>query len=415
MSPTPSSTLSGTITSTTSLSTSSSGSSDVVAEVIVGGVIAGVLLALIFVGLAMFLYQEYRRRKGNKDGSGRSRKGVTTRGKSPEGSDPLLYPTFSQVGQGEFNPYAEIVSLPVRPVRPEISLDYSEIDILEPLPSSSSVMQETSLPLSTARPSLSPLLIPHATVVSPAHPSPHPTTAPTKAPTPNDNNNDPSSAVSNDDTASESSMSAYSQASASTRLYKAWEEDTQFPPIPEIPSQHQLQYISSAQATDFSDENTSLTRGNTAKLTALLKSRARRAQRGKPLSRSSTKVSRIDRNNSLESIDLIPRNRSESVKLHRDPNTLIAKSPAPSEPASLTIRNPFEDVSSSSRSTSVTTSIANHAAQTVDPPYAHRLSVIDNEEAETQSVYADEISHLKVVPDTPPLRITKNQAFGVHS
>ncbi|KAJ4471492.1 hypothetical protein J3R30DRAFT_1086924 [Lentinula aciculospora] len=387
------------LTSTTNTSpTGTSSSPDLVTEVIVGGLIAGIFVALILAGIGYFLCERKKRRGSNKDSEPSSRR--NTRGRSIEGSDPLLYPTISQLGQGEFNPYADTVSLPVRPAPPEISLDYSEIDILEPLPSSSSMMQRTPMPLSPARPSLPPLDIPRLTVASPAtNIARHPTTAPAIASASvstvhdNNTNNYAFSAVSvvDDDATSESSMSAYSQASASTRIYRAWEDDTQFPPIPEIPSGHYNNHVSTT--AELTDENTSLARGNTAKVATLLKSRARRAQRGKSVSRSSTKGSRIERNDSL-----------------------LIRSPAPSESVSLTIRNPFEDASSSSRSTSVTTSIANHTAHAVEPPsYAHRLSIIDNEEAETESVYADEISTLPNIPDTAPLRITKNQILPAHS
>ncbi|KAJ3761622.1 hypothetical protein EV360DRAFT_67691 [Lentinula raphanica] len=427
MSPTPSTSILTTTTSeitpsaTNSSTNNGDGSSGVVTEVIVGGVVAGVLLALVIIGIVLFLYQEYTRRRRNKViNRGSASKSIASRGRSVEGSDPLLYPTISQVGQGEFNPYTESVSLSARPVRLDLSLNHSEIDILEPLASSSSMMLETPKPLSPARPSLSPLVIPHSAAVPssatiPIQPHPTTTAAVTTA-VADDKNHDPPSAVSVDDTASDSSLSAYSQASASTRRYKVWEDDTHFPPpIPEIPSR----YLSSANpaSSQSTDETTSLTRGNTAKLSALLQYRARRAQRGKPipLSRSSTKVSRIERDDSLETITFNPPSGSGSGhSLRRDTSTQPegTKSPAPSESASLTIRNPFVDASSSSRSTSVTTSIANHAAQTVDPPYAHRLSVIDNEEAETQSVYADEVVPVEgmLLPNTLPLRITKNQA-----
>ncbi|KAJ3966075.1 hypothetical protein EV361DRAFT_936772 [Lentinula raphanica] len=428
MSPTPSTSILTTTTSeiipsaTNSSTNNSDGSSGVVTEVIVGGVVAGVLLALVIIGIVLFLYQEYTRRRRNKVNRGSASKSIASRGRSVEGSDPLLYPTISQVGQGEFNPYTEISA---RPVRLDLSLNHSEIDILEPLASSSSMMLETPKPLFSARPSLSPLVIPHSAVVSssatiPIQPQPTTTAAVqvVGSVTADHKNHDPPSAVSVDDTASDSSLSAYSQASASTRRYKVWEDDTHFPPpIPEIPSR----YLSSANpaSSQSTDETTSLARGNTAKLSALLQYRARRAQRGKPitLSRSSTKVSRIERDDSLETITFNPPSGSGSAhSLRRDTSTLPegTKSPAPSESASLTIRNPFVDASSSSRSTSVTTSIANHAAQTVDPPYAHRLSVIDNEEAETQSVYADEVDPVKgmLLPNTLPLRITKNQGLS---
>ncbi|KAJ3813495.1 hypothetical protein F5876DRAFT_73816 [Lentinula aff. lateritia] len=405
-----------TVTSTISpISPTNSGSSspDITTEVIVGGLIAGVLVALIVAGLVYFLCQRNQGRKSSKGGGGGTLK--DRRGRSMDGSDPLLNPTISQLGQGNYNPYVETVSIPARPMHPEISLNYTEIDMLEPLPSSSSVIQEVPMSLSPPRPSLPPLVIPPLSIAPSAtrYPAKIPSVEHTVVPTVEHNSNNPSSAVSVDDAASESSMSAYSQASASTRIHKAWEDNTQIPPIPEIPSYLYNAYI----APEVADENTSLARGNTTKVAALLKSRARRAQRGKSLSRSSTKISRIERSDSLESIPFTPRTKhTESQRLHRDASTLGTKSPAPSEAASLTIRNPFADTSSSSRSTSVTTSIANHTVHTVDPPYyAHRLSVIDNEEAETESLYADEVPTFHAIMDTPPLRISKYQVSNARS
>ncbi|KAJ3867633.1 hypothetical protein EV359DRAFT_61321 [Lentinula novae-zelandiae] len=401
-----------TVTSTISPTNSSSSTSDMTTEVIVGGLIAGVLVALIVAGLVYFLCQRNNGRKSSKGGGEGSRK--DGRGRSMDGSDPLLYPTISQLDQGDYNPYVETVSIPARPMHPEISLNYTEIDMLEPLPSSSSVMQEVPMSLSP-RPSLPPLVIPPLSIAPSAirYPAKLPSIAPTAVPAVEHNSNNLASAVSIDDAASESSVSAYSQASASTRIHKAWEDDTQIPPIPEIPSYLYIAYI----APEVANENTYLARGNTTKVAALLKSRARRAQRGKPLTRSSTKISRIERSDSLESIPFTPRTKhTEAEGLHRDASTLGTKSPAPSEAASLTIRNPFADTSSSSRSTSVTTSIANHTVHTVDPRYyAHRLSVIDNEEAETESLYADEVPTFSAMMDTPPLRISKNQVSNARS
>lgn len=236
-------------------------------------------------------------------------------------------------------------------------MNYREIDL--PTSTSSTMMEEIPTPESPPRPSLPPLVIPSGTV-------------------PDRDSRDTVSLTSSGLSSGDESMSAYSQASASTRLHSTtvWEEPPEVPPIPSQYRSMQGEVHGGPEENyniDTNDMEGNLLRGNTEKVSRLLKSRARRARRGGAstlLSRSTTMVSHIERSDSL---------RTGS---------------SPSSPhASLTIRNPFDDSAISSRSASVTTSstsIANHT------PHWHggaqRLSVIDNEDAETESLYADEIS-----------------------
>ncbi|KAF9075451.1 hypothetical protein BDP27DRAFT_1415239 [Rhodocollybia butyracea] len=339
--------------------TSSSNSSSIPTGTIVFGVVVGILVALLLAVITYLVIRQWRRRK-----LGNARPKHTSRGIPLEGAHLLLRPADLQAGQTEYNPYSDQTNWVSfhRPAHPNTNPE------IEPMVSHSSMMHEIPTP-SSPRPSLPPLVIP-----------------------PNADQNEIHSADSVDDASARSSPSAYSQASASTRHHtKIWERENaklEAPPVPLIPSQYQN--YPHSEIIPFPEED-ALVRGNTEKVSRLLQSRARHARRGKSLSRSATQTSHIERADSLDNAQLQVRDSAQ------DTDGMDA---IPESPTSLTIRNPFENTSS--RSTSATSSsITNYTAHYADPPYAHRLPVIHNEEEETESLYADEI------PSTRPLVIMK--------
>lgn len=339
---------------------SSSNSSSTPTGTIVFGVIVGILVALLLAVITYFIIRQWRRRK-----PGNARPKHTSRGVLLEGSHLLLRPADLQAGQPEYNPYSDQTNW-VSFHRPAHLTTNPEI---EPMVSHSSMMHEIPTPSSPTRRSLPPLVIP-----------------------PNADQSEIHSADSVDNASARSSPSAYSQASASTRHHtKIWERENarlEAPPVPLIPSQYQNYPHSEI---DPSPEEGALLRGNTEKVSRLLQSRARHARRGKPPSRSATETSHIERADSLDNAQLQVRDSAQ------DTDGMDA---IPESPTSLTIRNPLENTSS--RSTSATSSsFTNYTAHYTDPPYAHRLPVIHNEEEETESLYADEI------PSTRPLMIMK--------
>lgn len=360
---------------------------------IVGGLVAGIFAALALAGLAYWLIRRYRQKRGtNSSQVPNSRRANRSLGREAsseswiEGSHPLLHPAVSQVG-GELGSYSD--NRNAIPITPHSGYPHPYPYSLAPaptprqlfnsnLPPSSSMMQEIPTPESPTRPSLPPLVIP---------------------PDGNTRAIRPSSGVSS---VSDDTTSVYSQASASTRLHQMWVDDTDAPPVPSIPPEF-------IQQQDLAEG--SLLRGNTEKVSRLLKSRARRAHRGKAPSLPPS------RSNSFESVALFADDRSVLGRstMTGPPMETLPEFPLTHSP-SLTIRNPFEN-SLHSRSTSVATistntSIANHAAYmySKEPPRVQRLSVVDNEDAEMESLYAEEISTVPIT--TRPLRVVKEPTDG---
>ncbi|KIK60966.1 hypothetical protein GYMLUDRAFT_244107 [Collybiopsis luxurians FD-317 M1] len=403
---------------------------------IVGGLFAGIVAAFLVAGIGYLVYKRFWRRSRRNAGSPRN--GMASRSRrvsAGEGSHPLL--------DSRSRPQSQVTSRPglveneyqsysdpsfIRPVHPASPTTYPRIDFpFEPRPSSSSMMREISTPVSPSRPSLPPLVIPSQSTPPRTAGKPpagssehhhHPTSD-----TARDDNDD------NDDdlagTSARSSPSLYSQTSASTRFHGGtWETDTirVIPPVPPIPSQYRTQ--PNTLDSDYpEEEGASLIRGNTEKLSRLLQSRARRARArgsgggGGGLSRSGTHVSHIERRGSLRSVSLYPINAADEDGIQNGDEYDTPRAASPSRDPSLTIRNPFENASSS-RSTSVTTnatSIANHTAyahssELATQHHPRRLSVIDNEDAERESLHADEISTAMPGYDSGvvrPLKVTK--------